>query len=359
MRGRTELERSNLGRTEMGRIETANAGEPTSLTVNTAGAITIPESPRTRTGFGSVGRSLGGMFRQAGSSWDRMRAAGVRQWCLRYPACSAPGCRTQIWNWERLGPVWQRVWLEDLPYCPTCLPPALHLRLALCRQSTRAPARPAHRIPLGLLLISRGWLTPRQLRAGLGRQRRCGGRLGNALCELGYTDEDRIAAGLAMQWACPILTLRSPVSEQDLRLVPRRLQELHGVIPVHYAATARILVLAFSQALDYGLMQAIGGMLDCRVEPCVATETQVHRALSAAAGPSGKQEIAFERVSEVTAQSAIGLNYIQHWGANRVRIAGCGRAIWARLERSGVRPSERTQTLDLLFETPAEESAAA
>ncbi len=293
--------------------------------------------------------------RKTGALWGRM----LSDWRLRYPACSAPGCSTRTWNWELLRPVWQRVWLENQPYCLACLPPVLQRIFELSQQPERAPVRPAHRIPLGLLLISRGWLTPKQLRTGLGRQRRRGGKLGNALRELGYTGEDRIAAGLAMQWACPVLTLRSPVSMRHLRLIPRRLQELHGVIPVHYAKAARALVLAFSDGVDYGLMQAIGGMLDCRVEPCVATETQVRTTLSAPLGLAREPEITFERISESHEQSAIALNYIQHWGAHSVRIVGCGRAIWTRLQRPGSKTSDCPQTLDLLFEIPLPTSAAA
>jgi hypothetical protein len=179
------------------------------------------------------------------------------------------------------------------------------------------------------------------------------------LCELGYTDEDRIAAGLAMQWACPLLTLRSPVSEQDLRRIPRRLQELHGVIPVHYAPAGRVLVLAFSRILDYGLMQAIESMTQCRVEPCVATETQLNRALTEPRVLPGRQEIAFEQIQGASAQSAIALNYIQRWGAQRVRIASSGRAIWVRLDRSETRSQNPVQTIDLLFETRPQESVAA
>ena len=117
--------------------------------------------------------------------------------------------------------------------------------------------------------------------------------------------------------------------------------------------------LAGYLAVRYGLMQAIGGMLGCRVEPCVATETQVYRTLTAPLDLAGKQEIAFDGIPESRAQSAIALNYILHWGAGNVRITGCGRAIWARLQRPGSRSSECVETLDLLFETPSENPAAA
>ena len=313
---------------------------------STAPDSTEPDSTESRTT---------GWRRHTEAFLCRMRA----DWRLRYPACNAHECSTRAWSWELLRPVWQRVWLADEPYCLACLPPILQRRFEYYKQLTAAPARAAHRIPLGLLLVSRGWLTPRQLRAGLGRQRRRGGKLGNALCELGYTGEDRIAAGLAMQWACPVLTLRSPVSGRDLQLVPRRLQELHNVIPVHYSEATRVLVLAFADGIDYGLMQAIGGMLDCRVEPCVATETQVRKTLDAPSSLAREPAICFERIPEGSDQSAIAMNYIQHWSAHTVRIAGCGRTIWARLQKPGARPQDAPRILDLLFDASAQDTAAA
>ena len=256
-------------------------------------------------------------------------------------------------------PVWQRVWLENEPYCLSCLAPAVHRRFALCHQVTAPAPKAAHRIPLGLLLISRGWLTPAQLRTALGRQRRRGGKLGETLCALGYTGEDRIAAGLAMQWACPLLTLRTPVSGRDLGLIPLRLQELHHAVPVHFAEPSRVLVLAFCGSVDYGLMHAIGGMLNCRVEACVATETLLRRTLKAAPDSAREPEISFERIPESSERSSIALSYIQHWGAHTVRVVRCGKAVWARLERPAARAAREPQKLDLLFETPTGEIAAA
>jgi len=296
---------------------------------------------------------------QSSMLWGRMREAWHARWQRQCPPCSAPGCLTSPWSWERLRPVWQRVWLENEPYCSPCLAPALHRRFALCHQMAVPAAKASHRIPLGLLMISRGWLTPAQLRTALGRQRRRGGRLGDALCALGYTGEERIAAGLAMQWACPVLTLRSPVAERDLGLVPLRLQELHAAVPVHYSEPSRVLVLAFCGSVDYGLMHAIGGMLDCRVEPCVATETQVRRALSASPDNAREPEISFERIPECSERSSIALSYIQHWGAHTVRVVRCGKAVWARLERPAQKPSLELERLDLLFEAVAGEVAAA
>jgi hypothetical protein len=244
------------------------------------------------------------------------------------------------------------VFLEGDPYCSACLPQALTERFDACHPAVAPATRPAHRIPLGLVLISRGWLTPGQLRAGLERQGWSGGKLGESLRALGFVHEEEIAAGLAAQWACPVLFFRSAVSERHLRRVPLRLQELHSMVPVHYSEPAGVLVLAFSNGVNYSVTQAVAGMLDCRIEPCLAPESEIRRSLGVLQGLHRSSEITFERIREPREKSAITESYAQRWGAHRVRVAVCGTSVWARLERPD-------QTLDLVFEAAAPGASAA
>jgi hypothetical protein len=202
------------------------------------------------------------------------------------------------------------------------------------------------------MLLSRGWLTPGQLREGLDRQRRLSGRLGESLRALGHIHEDELAAGLAAQWACPVLFFRSAVAERHARRVPLRLQERYRMVSVHYAEQAEVLVLAFSDGVDYALTQALAGMLRCRVEPCLAPETEVRRQLARLQDLERSSEITFERIREPGERSAITESYVRCWGAHGVRVVACGASVWARLEKAG-------ETLDLLFEAAAPDDPAA
>ncbi len=270
----------------------------------------------------------------------------------KYPPCAGTGCPLQARGWGSFWLPYEQVFLENASYCVACLPEALSHRFAACHLAVSPSRRFAHRIPLGLVLLSRGWLTPGQLRSALGRQRRRGGRLGDALRALGYVSEDQITAGLAMQWACPVLAFRSIVSECHLRRIPLRLQELHQMVPVHYSEHTGVLVLAFSGGVDYSVTQALASMLDCRIEPCLASETEVRRNLGSLQGREHASEITFERVRESDEKSCITQSYIQRWGAHHVRVTACGTSVWARLERPG-------QTLDLVFDACAVEASVA
>ena len=320
----------------------------------------LPDDSLPNVSLSNRARERRGWFEQRGPmQWaTRWTARWVVQWTAwrsrvraQRPACVGTDCSARTRGWGRLGSARDRVFLEGNAYCSVCLPQALAQRFATCHPALAPARRSAHRIPLGLVLISRGWLTPEQLRAGLERQRHRGGKLGESLRALGYVHEEEITAGLATQWACPVLYFRAFVAERHLRRVPLRLQELHSMLPVHYSEPAAILVLAFSNGVDYSVTQAVAGMLGCRIEPCLASETEVRRNLQALQGLDRAAEITFERIREAGEKSAITESYVERWGARRVRVAACGTSVWARLERPG-------QILDLVFEGATPEAAA-
>jgi hypothetical protein len=67
-------------------------------------------------------------------------------------------------------------------------------------------ARRALRMPVGLILLSRGWITRQELQEALAAQRRAGdGRIGEWLRRLYGIQEATIAKALAIQWNCAVL----------------------------------------------------------------------------------------------------------------------------------------------------------
>jgi hypothetical protein len=122
-----------------------------------------------------------------------------------------------------------------------------------------------HRIPLGLLMLEKGWINSQQLRRALNAQTEAGGRrVGEWLIEQGATDEATVSRALAAQWGCPVL----PVSErrwQRTSLVPRLLLEKFGVLLVEVPERA-ILYLGFEQNVDTALAFSIEKMTGVRTE---------------------------------------------------------------------------------------------
>ncbi|MGH9616638.1 MAG: hypothetical protein ACRD28_07835, partial [Acidobacteriaceae bacterium] len=71
------------------------------------------------------------------------------------------------------------------------------------------PTNHKHRVPLGLLMLSQGWISSEQLRAALDAQRASGGkaRIGAWLMRLANISEEQVTRALSMQWGCPVLSL--------------------------------------------------------------------------------------------------------------------------------------------------------
>ena len=70
------------------------------------------------------------------------------------------------------------------------------------------PKQHKHRIPIGLLMLSQGWITQEQLRRALDAQREAGGkaRIGKWLMQQCNLSEEQVTRALSMQWGCPVLS---------------------------------------------------------------------------------------------------------------------------------------------------------
>jgi hypothetical protein len=89
-----------------------------------------------------------------------------------------------------------------------------------------APADRALRMPLGLILLSRGWISHRELQDALAAQRRAGhGRIGEWLHRLHGVSEVTVAKGLAIQWSCAVLPSGMPGLEPAPALIPAFLRK--------------------------------------------------------------------------------------------------------------------------------------
>jgi hypothetical protein len=234
--------------------------------------------------------------------------------------------------WRRLSARYREVSLEGTLYClDECLEVALLDTLRGVRVSA-PPAPISHRIPLGLLLLSRQQLTEQQLRTALEAQRVAGrGRIGEWLQTLGFASEHDVTAALARQWSCPLLRANSFQAEPRCRLqIPAALLERFFLIPLHFAEATSTLHLAFGETPDYAILYAIERMLGCRTECCLAEPSFVRRSLAALSNRRGECEVSLtcEADSEF---SRIVCGYCARLAASEVRLAACGPFVWVRL----------------------------
>jgi hypothetical protein len=134
----------------------------------------------------------------------------------------------------------------------------------------QAGARPAatyqHRVPVGLILLTRGWITHEHLRDALEAQRNgCGMRLGEWLVANRGLDEASLAHALGLQWSCPVFSLSRHGGGPTVTVVPRLLSESFGFVPLRHSP-AGILYLAFEDRIDHSLTLAIERVTGLRVE---------------------------------------------------------------------------------------------
>lgn len=275
-------------------------------------------------------QKLSGRMRAWAAAWR-----GVR---LRV----APGCgycgRVRGGLWRRMSGRGSGVCMQGARYCRAeCLEPAVFEVLSRMRPEAGSAPRAAHRIPLGLLLLSRQQLTAEQLRAALGAQREAGhGKLGAWLRTLGYVSEQELTAALARQWSCPLLRPREAViASSRPSSIPALLLESFQMIPVEMVEATRTLLIAFSEGLDYGVLYAIEQLLGCRTEACLVCPSMLQKSLRALVRQRESSDVVFDRTEDIAECARIIVNYSAKVRAEHLKLARCGDYLWIRLERPG------------------------
>ena len=178
--------------------------------------------------------------------------------------CSNPHCGSgwlKLWR-SRRAPVFEDGWCCSKACTRVQVETALRRELDL---GSAAHETHRHRIPLGLAMLERGWITGSQLRGALEAQRSAGGgRLGHWLIRRQGVSEQLVTRALGLQWSCPVLALES--RDPGLTaLMPRLFADAFGALPIRVAAE-KILYLGFEDRLDPVLALAIERMTGLRVE---------------------------------------------------------------------------------------------
>jgi len=284
-----------------------------------------PTSLRRKTGIAALDQA-----------WDSFRRK------ILQPRCSRATCSSRrlpaLWSSQapvRFGGLW---------FCsPACAEPAIRRCLDQLRSRPTQARRHPHRIPLGLLLLSRGELSESQLQTALEAQR--AGRpkrIGEWLQILNLASEQQVLAGLGLQWAVPVLSSPPAGLQSCASLLPAMLRRELRLVPVRYVGTSNELYLAGSEQADQAVLSAIAQMLSCRIQACLVTEGTLSRWLETDLGVEEDTTQSFERVNSIAEILRITCSYAGRLASDEVHIARCQSYIWARL-------SHRQQVTQLLF----------
>lgn len=208
-----------------------------------------------------------------------------------------------------------------------------------------------HRVPIGLLLLSRGTINNEQLKTALDMQReKGGGRIGKFLQQIHAASERDIADGLATQWGCPVYPLgQAREFMKCASLLPLTLLETGRMLPVHHLRLAQTLYIGFVEAIDHSALYAVEQMLHVRTVPCIVSESELLSALESLRLAEAEPGTVFDGPSDPLEMARTTRSYARQVGATDVWIARSGRFIWIRLQTSH-------EPKDILFQALGEVS---
>lgn len=186
----------------------------------------------------------------------------------------------------------------------------------------------AHRVPLGLLLLSLGSITEAQLQTALEQQRQTRqGRIGDWLRRQTGLSEKEITRALAMQWNCPVFDLGA-YQPQPVE-IPRELIEAYRILPLP-ARGRGVLYLAFDSGLDPVTSFAVQHITGVRVQPGLAGESVFNEAWAGILAAQHPDSAAILTTSKEELLDAMSSALRDH-EVSDARIARLHQHVWLRI----------------------------
>jgi hypothetical protein len=199
---------------------------------------------------------------------------------------------------------------------------------------------PAMRMPLGLLLLSRGVLTQEQIKLALDQQRQTGANFGEAVQELGFATQQHVTAAVAAQWACPVFSLGDRTLPQEVH-IPGCLLQMYGMLPVHFSEIGRRLMVGFVSRVQHHILYTIEQITSCTATPCFISATEYRKHMQSLAAAEVENELVFDRNNSTAEIAKLVRNYVSQTGAEQARFGMCRDHLWVRILGR--------QEMDLLF----------
>jgi hypothetical protein len=229
-------------------------------------------------------------------------------------------------------------------YCSAdCFVAAVRKRYSSLSATKVVETRHVPRRPIGLLLLSKGFLTEQQLRAAVRDSLRLGEDLEQTLKRTGVINDQQIAIARAAQWGYPVIGQDQPILEVEAD-IPAILLRACSAVPVHYSAAAKRLVIGFVERIDHSFLSSLEEITGILPEPCFITPTQFAEQLRCLTPPPRWEEIVSDvdctpaQMANTTGRFAIEI------GARDARFQRCKDRLWTRL-------IGKRRVLDLLYKT--------
>ena len=254
--------------------------------------------------------------------------------------------------------VWQRWWarnegirFESEWFCSVdCFAAGLLPRLTTLSAEERLHRPTANRLPLGLILLSRGSITSEQLRQALKLQREAAaGRIGEWLVRTGAATSRDVVNALAEQQGCPVFAPAGAQRFPEHFTLPLPLIRHYGGVPVFFSSAANSAYLGFAGRLSHSLLRAAEHVTGCRVKPCIISDAKYRTMVERWSGSISAQTVAVEQGLSPLEIGRSVASYAQQTAAETCALSRCEQHVWVRL-------ASRTALIDLLFRVTAKSS---
>lgn len=244
------------------------------------------------------------------------------------PVCSHGDCRSSHWKrWKgrREGILFNASW-----YCGReCLEVALTRFLESVHPGP-GERRSVHRLPLGLLLLSRGNIDQEHLLRALKQKgENPSSRIGECLAALGAVSEAQITRALGVQNCLPVLLSRDVTLNGE---VPMHLQRANDAICCTTQYPGEVICVAFGIRAQTGFVKAVEFMTGRPVEPCMTPLSFVQQCWEQSASRCKPAEVVFDRSCSGLEITSTIVSYASQVGCERLRAVNTGGWLWAELD---------------------------
>lgn len=250
---------------------------------------------------------------------------------LQTRSCENRSCKTS--RWRRWKSRRNGVMLNGHSYCgDDCFADALLKCLMELKSRIQVDGTSAYRLPLGLLLLSRGLIDQSQLTAALATQRQDPDRrIGECLESSGAVKDSDVVRALGAQHCLPVLLDYRPRIDTS---VPVVLQQAARAVCFRTHPMSATLYVGFGDEVDLRLVSAIESVLNVQVEPCIAASTTVTQLFRDLEAQSDSTSVVLDGIADKDEIKRSLLSYVRQVHAQSVRVAGTRRYLWARLENT-------------------------
>ncbi len=260
---------------------------------------------------------------------------------FKHITCSRPECTRWLtqrhFETRKVGVKFEEKW-----FCSyRCLARGLERTLGKMLGPVGVQTKHSFRMPLGLTLVSRGYLTSDQLREANELHRERGQEIGETLLDLGFVNEKQLTAVKAAQWGCPAYDLPACMPPAAFR-VPATMMKRYLMVPLQYVEKQQKLSIGFCEGIEYVALYAVEQITGCKAQPYLITASDYQRFTASLSEREVFEEQVFDDPHTPAEMRHVLCSFGAQMDAEEIAVTRCGDQLWTRLTRG-------KEVADLLF----------